>query len=132
MLVYSRLALLSTAIPQEALESEVTVDDSQWLTYWLLSAVITLIERVFSPAIPYIPLYPIIKCAFLCWLVLPQTKGTEALYRQARPGLLFLKHHFDLILGKDVATATSGVLSVSSPTCVFTFKMGGMWGVCSA
>lgn len=105
------------AILQEALESKATVDDSQWLTYWLLSAVITLLERILSPAIPYVPLYPIIKCAFLCWLVLPQTKGTEALYRQARPGLLFLKHHFDLILGKDVAAANLGVFSLSSRTC---------------
>jgi len=50
---------------QEALESKVTVDDSQWLTYWLLSAVITLLERMISPIIPYFPLYPLLKCLFL-------------------------------------------------------------------
>jgi TB2/DP1, HVA22 family len=75
---------------QEALESSGSLDDSQWLTYWLLSSLITIFERFGAVVLFRIPFYAELKLALLCWLVLPMTNGAKQLYEMGRPHLVEL------------------------------------------
>jgi receptor expression-enhancing protein 5/6 len=77
---------------QEALESSGALDDSQWLTYWLLSAIITIVERFTFRVLYYIPFYAEMKLAFLVWLALPPFNGASEMYQMARPALLEFYH----------------------------------------
>ena len=72
----------------QAIESKENLDDTQWLTYWLLFAVFTTLEGVIWPVLKYIPLYQEIKLVLLAWLSLPQLKGANAVYVKARPYIL--------------------------------------------
>lgn len=65
-----------------AIESRTTVDDTQWLTYWLVFSVMTLVEATFWPVLKWIPLYTVLKAVGLAWLVLPQFKGAAYIYEQ--------------------------------------------------
>lgn len=73
---------------QEALESSGTLDDSQWLTYWLLSAFLTIIERFGYRVLFMLPFYAEMKLALLAWLVLPYFNGASMIYDNARPYLI--------------------------------------------
>ena len=61
------------------------MDDSQWLTYWLLSAIITIVERFAGRFLFALPLFAEFKLAFLAWLVVPPFCGAAALYEVGRP-----------------------------------------------
>jgi len=73
-----------------AIESTSSIDDTQWLTYWVVFATFNVLEY-FSGAITYwFPFYFLFKTAFILWLSLPQFKGAQYLYATAlRP--IFVK-----------------------------------------
>lgn len=69
---------------QEALESKGSLDDSQWLTYWILMAFMTLAERSLVAVVRRVPLYAEGKLLLLAFLALPPLNGAELLYFQVR------------------------------------------------
>ncbi|XP_002974595.2 HVA22-like protein e [Selaginella moellendorffii] len=66
----------------KAIESPLKEDDEQWLTYWILYSLMTLLEIAAAPALAWFPLWYPVKLALLCWLVLPQFKGASFVYNQ--------------------------------------------------
>jgi hypothetical protein len=72
-------------VMQEALESQAGLDDSQWLTYWILSAAISIVERFLGRILYRLPFFTELKLVFLMWLVLPYFNGAAALYDFVRP-----------------------------------------------
>ncbi|KAF8696297.1 hypothetical protein HU200_037203 [Digitaria exilis] len=76
-----------------AIESPSSLDDQQWLTYWVLYSLITLFElscwkpsdqsprfhRAFLFRLRF-PLWPYMKLLFCCWLVLPIFNGAAYIY----------------------------------------------------
>jgi receptor expression-enhancing protein 5/6 len=96
---------------QEALESQTGLDDSQWLTYWILSAGISIVERFLGGVLYRLPFFTEIKLIFLMWLVLPYFKGAAALYEFSRPqinkGFSVVRQNVDELKGT-VGTANNG------------------------
>ncbi|RZC36300.1 receptor expression-enhancing protein 5 [Asbolus verrucosus] len=75
-----------------AIESKQKDDDTKWLTYWVVFAVFSVIEYFADIIVGWFPLYWLIKCIFLIWLMIPtELNGSLVLYRRiVRP--YFLKH----------------------------------------
>jgi receptor expression-enhancing protein 5/6 len=65
----------------KAIESADKDDDTQWLTYWVVFSVFSLVEIAADLIEHYIPLYYPFKFAFLIYLFAPQTQGAQFLYQ---------------------------------------------------
>ncbi|XP_062206744.1 HVA22-like protein f [Phragmites australis] len=63
-----------------AIESPSSLDDQQWLTYWVLYSLITLFELSCWKVLQWFPLWPYMKLLFCCWLVLPMFNGAAYIY----------------------------------------------------
>jgi receptor expression-enhancing protein 5/6 len=76
-----------------AVESAVTHDDTEWLIYWIVYASFGFVEYIGYAFFNSLPLYWLIKCLFLIWLMAPGEKGgSHVIYhRIVRP--FVLKHH---------------------------------------
>jgi receptor expression-enhancing protein 5/6 len=71
-----------------AIESPYKEDDQQWLTYWVLYSIVSLIEMAAGPVLAWIPFYSTAKLLIASWLVLPQFRGGIILYEKfVRPYL---------------------------------------------
>jgi receptor expression-enhancing protein 5/6 len=71
-----------------AIESPYKEDDQQWLTYWVLYSLVSLVEMAGGRVIAWIPFYSTIKLLIASWLVLPQFRGGIILYEKfVRPYL---------------------------------------------
>lgn len=71
-----------------AIESPYKEDDQQWLTYWVLYSLVSLMEMAAGPVLAWIPFYSTIKLIIASWLVLPQFRGGIILYEKfVRPYL---------------------------------------------
>lgn len=67
----------------KAIDSSDTTDDTQWLTYWVVFAFVTIIENVFVFVADVIPGYFIMKVGFFIWLYHPKFLGAGLIYTQA-------------------------------------------------
>ncbi|XP_010924693.2 HVA22-like protein f [Elaeis guineensis] len=63
-----------------AIESPSSLDDQQWLTYWMLYSLITLFELTCWNVLQWFPLWPYMKLVFCLWLVLPIFNGAAYIY----------------------------------------------------
>ncbi|KAI4260234.1 MAG: hypothetical protein LQ352_000355 [Teloschistes flavicans] len=64
----------------EALFSVGKADDTQWLTYWVVYAFLTVFESLVS-AVYWFPFYYTFKFALVLWMALPQTGGAQVIFR---------------------------------------------------
>lgn len=73
-----------TVIPSyytiQALNSEEKRDDTQWLTYWLVYAFLTVFESAIN-AVYWFPFYYTFKFLLVLWLALPATGGAQVVFR---------------------------------------------------
>ncbi|XP_023511893.1 HVA22-like protein f isoform X2 [Cucurbita pepo subsp. pepo] len=63
-----------------AIESPSSLDDRQWLSYWVIYSLITLFELTFWRILVWIPLWGYIKLVACLWLVLPIFNGSAYIY----------------------------------------------------
>jgi len=75
-----------------AIESSDKIDDTKWLTYWVLYAIFSVIEFFSLFLTNFIPFYFLLKCIFFIWCMLPiESNGSIIIYnRIIRPQ--FVKH----------------------------------------
>jgi len=66
----------------KAIDSADATDDTQWLTYWVVYAFMTIIEGVFTFIQDIIPFYFFIKVGFFIWLYHPKFLGAALVYTQ--------------------------------------------------
>lgn len=64
----------------KAVESSQKADDTQWLTYWIIFALLNVLEFGEETIVGYFPIYWLCKCAFLVYLYLPSTLGAQKVY----------------------------------------------------
>lgn len=75
-----------------AIESKSRMDDTQWLTYWTVFAVFTLIEGLFLKSLlQAFPFFWAFKFGFLVWAQAPSSKGAVFVYSHLLAP--FLKNH---------------------------------------
>ncbi|GMT19965.1 hypothetical protein PFISCL1PPCAC_11262, partial [Pristionchus fissidentatus] len=55
-------------------------DDTKWLTYWTVFGVFSVFDTFAEAILRFFPFYYLVKAAFLVYLYLPQTNGSEYLY----------------------------------------------------
>ncbi|CAI5712585.1 unnamed protein product [Peronospora destructor] len=56
----------------KAINTPGTVDDTQWLTYWVIYAFFNLTESITNLLLSWIPFYFFLKIAFLVWSYHPR------------------------------------------------------------
>lgn len=64
----------------KALESKTPESSAQWLTYWCVFSIFTVVEFFADLLISTVPLYYLAKLLFVVWLMAPRTKGATTLY----------------------------------------------------
>ena len=69
----------------KAIESTETVDDQQWLTYWVVFALFSILESVAGFLVEWIPFYFAIKILFFAWLFHPKFMGAAVVYKNVKP-----------------------------------------------
>jgi receptor expression-enhancing protein 5/6 len=68
---------------------EAHIDETQWLTYWVVFSTYSIAESFLAPLVSMIPFYFWIKIAFIVYMYHPSTKGALMIYQQGlRPMLL--------------------------------------------
>ncbi|CAI5743082.1 unnamed protein product [Hyaloperonospora brassicae] len=64
----------------KAINTPGPVDDTQWLTYWVVYAFFNLTESITDLVLSWIPFYFFLKVAFLVWSYHPSTQGSNVIY----------------------------------------------------
>ncbi|KAJ9502142.1 ER membrane protein DP1/Yop1 [Exophiala xenobiotica] len=64
----------------DALFSASKVDDTQWLTYWVVYAFLTVFESLIN-AVYWFPFYYVFKFILILWMALPVTSGAQIVFR---------------------------------------------------
>ncbi|CZT21960.1 probable Protein yop1 [Ramularia collo-cygni] len=64
----------------QALFSSGKADDTQWLTYWVTYAFLTVFESAIN-AVYWFPFYYTFKFILVLWMALPQTAGAQIVFR---------------------------------------------------
>ena len=55
-------------------------EDTQWLTYWVVFASISIVEGMAGFLTRLIPFYYLTKAGLILWLYHPQTMGAQSIY----------------------------------------------------
>ena len=79
----------------KAIESKGEDDDKEWLTYWTIFGIFSLIDDFGGFILQFIPYYSYFKLALLVCLMAPQIKGAMTLYTYLVSPIL--KQHKDKI-----------------------------------
>ena len=67
----------------QAILSEDMEDDLTWLRYWVVLALVSLVEMAVDPMVDYFPAYLLAKCAFLIWCMAPSpNNGASFVFTQ--------------------------------------------------
>ena len=67
----------------QAILTEDMEDDLIWLRYWVVLAMVTLVEMVLDPMVDFFPYYLIAKCSFLIWCMAPSpNNGVSFIFTQ--------------------------------------------------
>ena len=66
----------------KAIESPYYDDDKQWLTYWAIYGLFTLLDQFANIVLRIIPFYFLIKIVFLIWCFMPNTMGALFVYNK--------------------------------------------------
>ncbi|OCK81759.1 hypothetical protein K432DRAFT_380984 [Lepidopterella palustris CBS 459.81] len=83
-----------------ALFSATKADDTQWLTYWVTYAFLTVFESAVS-AVYWFPFYYTFKFILVLWMALPQTNGAQIIFRS------FLRPVFSRYFSQSGSTAAN-------------------------
>jgi len=72
----------------KVLESSAHKESAQWLTYWTVFGFINVIEFFIDTLLHMFPFWYLFKTVFVLWMILPQFKGAEYLYKNVLRNLL--------------------------------------------
>ncbi|XP_014786305.1 receptor expression-enhancing protein 5 isoform X1 [Octopus bimaculoides] len=80
----------------KAIESVRKDDDTQWLMYWVVFSVFSLVEFFANLVLFWIPFYWFLKCGFMLWCMAPiPHNGSDMIYNKVIK-VFFLKHESTL------------------------------------
>ena len=64
-----------------AIETHDKDDDKTWLTYWMVYGIMTFLDTFFGFILRLIPYWDYLHLAFFTWLMMPQFRGADWLYK---------------------------------------------------
>ena len=77
----------------QAIMSEDVEDDMTWLRYWVILALVSMVEVMVDPLVDFFPGYLIGKCAFLIWCMAPlENNGVSFIFTQVTLSPTFLSN----------------------------------------
>lgn len=79
----------------KAIESKGEDDDKEWLTYWTIFGVFSLLDEFGGIILSFVPFYYYIRLGIFFFLMAPQTKGALSIYKYVVGPIL--KQHKDKI-----------------------------------
>ena len=72
-----------------ALDSSSKKDDVEWLVYWVVFSTFCLVDPIVEYFVIYwIPFFYPIKAVFLLWMMLPQFKGANVIYKYVKSAMM--------------------------------------------
>ena len=90
--------LCPTYLSLKALESPEEDDDKQFLTYWVVYGLFSILELFTKFLVKIFPFYYTVELGFLIWLFMPNTRGAVVIYNKiVKP--VFLKYESKLEKG---------------------------------
>ena len=92
--------LCPTYMTLKVIENPEDDDDKQYLTYWVVYGLFSIIDIFTAFLVNRIPFYYTIKLAFLIWLFMPNFKGAVVIYNLV-VGPLFRKYESKFDKGVD-------------------------------
>ena len=95
-----------------ALFSASKVDDTQWLTYWVVYAFLTVFESAVN-AVYWFPFFYTFKFVLVMWLALPQFGGAQIVFRSLLQPVF--ARHFASSVGSTAANLRSKVDEATMP-----------------
>lgn len=85
----------------QALETDSTDDDKEWLTYWIIFGIFTLLDDFLGFVMNLIPYYFWVRLAFFVFLFAPQTKGSILIYdKVVKPFLVTYKDDIEGLINE--------------------------------
>lgn len=93
----------------KAIESSGVDDDKQWLTYWVVFGLFSIIDLFSGFILHFIPFYFFIKLSFLIWCFMPNFKGAIFVYDKF---LVKLFKKYETVLDKVANDINGGVGNV--------------------
>ena len=82
MIMMTFITVLYPAVHSiRAIESEADDDDKMWLTYWMVFGVPNVLETFFGFIFWIIPYWDWIRLGFFIWLLLPNFRGADTIYK---------------------------------------------------
>jgi receptor expression-enhancing protein 5/6 len=105
----------------KAIESPTKDDDTQWLTYWVVFAIFSVLETFSDTILWWFPLYYTGKILFLVWCQAPLTRGAEFMYTHfLRAWFLAYQSKIDTYL----ATASSAATAIGAEAVAAGVRAG--------
>lgn len=102
----------------KAIESTGDTDDKEWLTYWIIFGLFTLIDDFTCCFLGLIPYYYWIRLAFFVYLLAPQTQGALFLYNKVVKDLLSKNKDAINSLIADVKGSATEAVSQAKKTAI--------------
>uniref|UniRef100_A0A1I7VUR2 Receptor expression-enhancing protein n=1 Tax=Loa loa TaxID=7209 RepID=A0A1I7VUR2_LOALO len=65
---------------EQAIRTPNKEDDTQWLMYWTVFATFSIVDSMVSVITNSLPIYWLLKAAFLLYLYVPNSNGTQMLF----------------------------------------------------
>lgn len=63
------------------IEKQKDEEKTQWLTYWVIFSIIGVLESFIEVLLYWVPFFYPLKLSFTLWLMLPQYKGAQIIFR---------------------------------------------------
>jgi len=101
----------------KAIKSDEKDDDTQWVTYWVVFAFMTIIETFSEFILQIFPYYYFLKYLFVVWLFSPATFGADMIYKQVvKPFILQHQSTIENVAGVVDSAADVGLNATSEIT----------------
>ncbi len=100
----------------QAIETSHAEDDKEWLTYWIIFGLFSLLDDCCGCILNFIPYFYWIKLAFFIFLLAPQTRGANLVYNSVvKPQLEKYRPQIEGLI-RDVKGSVSEVASEAKKT----------------
>ncbi|GMT28313.1 hypothetical protein PFISCL1PPCAC_19610, partial [Pristionchus fissidentatus] len=98
----------------KAVRSLNALEEKEWLVYWSVFGLVTLIDFWIDFVMQFFPFYYVVKSLFYLYLYLPYTRGADYIFlHQLEPLIFSMEHKVSVSLRESVISRSASVLHSS-------------------